>query len=125
VAAAVGVPGAGPGDLLHLGRGVAEADPDLVAVEVVDGALVSFLGLVGAVAELPGHDHPHAAGEAVGGVLGGLAPDLAGEELRLPVRPLSRTAVPVPGRLGDPELGYRLVGWGEPQLRVVDEVQTL
>src|SRR5690606_40534820 len=69
-----------PGGAVDLGRGVTQGRADLVDLDLVDGALLAFLGLVGALLEPPLDDDPHPALEALGGVLGRLAPDVAREE---------------------------------------------
>ena len=42
--------------------------PDFVGLELVDGPLLAFLGLVRPLPQPPGHDHPRAAGQALGDV---------------------------------------------------------
>ena len=74
---------AGAGGLSHLGRGVPQRRADLVGLELVDGALLAFLGLVRPLPEPALHDHPHAPLQALRDVLRGLPPDIAGEEQRV------------------------------------------
>src|ERR1035437_3726446 len=50
----------GAADLLDLRRGVPQAGADLVDLELVDGALLAFLGLVRPLLEPAGHDDAHA-----------------------------------------------------------------
>jgi hypothetical protein len=84
------------GVLGGLRRGVAEADADLVALDLVDGALPAVLGLVGALPEASGDDRRRALVQALGDVLSGLAPDVAREEEAVAVSPLSRGLVVEP-----------------------------
>ena len=84
--------------LVTFGGGVAERWTGLIDLELVDGAFLAFLGLVGALAEAAGDDRPHPLLEGLGDVLGGLALYLAGQELGVAVLPLPRSVVPVPGR---------------------------
>src|SRR5271157_6568659 len=116
------VTGAGAGDLLHLGRGVPQRRAELVDLELVDGPLLAFLGLVAALLEPAGDDDAHPALQALRDVLGGLAPHGAGKEQAVAVLPLPRRVVLVPGRARYPELGHRLPGRREPQLRVLHQV---
>src|SRR5207253_9059377 len=113
---------ASAGGLGDLSRGAAERHAHLVRLELVDGPLLAFLGLVRPLAEPALHDRPGAAGHALGDVLGGLAPHVDGQEQRLAVLPLAALLVVEPRGAGDAELRYRLAGRGEPQLRVIDQV---
>src|SRR5262245_60167370 len=113
---------AGPVGLGDLGRGVTHGRADIVNLDLVDGPLLAFPGLVGPLAEPAVDDHPHAPLQALGHVLGRLAPDVAGEEQAVAVLPLTAGAVPEPGGRGDAELGDRLAGGGVSQFRIVDQV---
>src|SRR6516165_3095123 len=113
---------AGPVGLGDLGRGVPHGRADIVDLDLVDGPLLAFPGLVGPLPQPPGDDHPHAPLQALGHVLGCLAPDVAGEEEAVAVLPFTAGVVPVPGRRGHAELGDRLAGGGVAQFRVVDQV---
>ena len=84
--------------VVTFGGGVAERWTGLIDLELVDGAFLAFLGLVGALAEAASDDRPHPLLEGLGDVLGGLAPYLAGQEQGVAVLPLPRSVVPVPGR---------------------------
>src|SRR6266496_2978605 len=113
---------AGPVGLGDLGRGVAHGRAYVIDLDLVDGPLLAFPGLIGPLAQPAVDDHPHAPLQALGHVLGRLAPDVAGEEQAVAVLPLTAGAVPVPGGGGDAELGDRLAGRGVAQFRVVDQV---
>src|SRR5215475_12409443 len=109
---------AGPVGLGDLGRGVAHGRADIIDLDLVDGPLLAFPGLIGPLAEPTVDDHPHAPLQALGHV----APDVAGEEQAVAVLPLTAGAVPEPGGRGDAELGDRLAGGGIAQFRIVDQV---
>src|SRR5262249_42771690 len=113
---------AGPVGLGDLGRGVPHGRADIVHLDLVDGPLLAFPGLVRPLAQPAVDDHAHAALQALGHVLGRLAPDVAGEEQAVAVLPFTAGVVTVPGGRGDAELGDRLAGGGVAQLRVVDQV---
>src|SRR5690242_8537217 len=76
-------------DLVDLGRGVAQRGPDLVDLELDDGALLAFLRLERPLLEAALHDDAGAAGQGLGDVLRRLAPDVAAQEQRLAVLPLA------------------------------------
>src|SRR6202020_2622397 len=86
-AAALAAGPLGPGDL---GRGVPQGRADLVDLDLVHGALLAFLGLIGALPQPPRDDHPHAALQRLGHVLGRLPPHVAGQEEAVAVLPLVR-----------------------------------
>ena len=118
--AAVASPGAG--DPVHLGGRVPQRGADVVDLDLVDGPLLAFLGLVRPLPKPPGDDDPHPALQALGDVLRRLAPHVAGQEQAVAVFPLAGGVVPEPRRRGHPEPRYRLSRRGETQLRIVDEV---
>src|SRR5690606_7941986 len=107
---------------VDLGGGVAQRRADLVDLDLEDGTLLTLAGLVRPLLETSLHDHPHAALQRLGHVLGRLPPDVAGEEQRLAVLPLARLAVEVPRGRGEAERRDRLPAGGEAQVRVLDEV---
>ena len=113
---------AGPGGLADLGGGVLQAGADLVDVDLEDRALLALAGLVAAGLEPAGDDHPHAADERLGGVLGRLPPDRAVEEERLAVLPLVRLPVERPRRRGHGEVRDSRTRGGEAELGVSGEV---
>src|SRR5262249_3299845 len=113
---------AGPVGLGDLGRGVPHGRADIVDLDLVDGPLLAFPGLVRPLAQPTVDDHPHAPLQALGHVFGRLAPDVAGEEEAVAVLPLTAGVVTEPGGGGDAELGDRLAGRGVAQFRVVDQV---
>src|SRR6185295_9190502 len=76
-----------------LGGGPAQGRADLVDLHLDDGALLTLTGLVRALPEPARHDHPGAAGEALGDVLRRLAPHRAVHEERFAVFPLVGVAV--------------------------------
>src|SRR5690606_10860747 len=108
--------------LVDLRGGVAQGRADLVDLDLEDGALLTLAGLVRTLLETSLDDHPHAALQGLGHVLGGLPPDVAREEQRLAVLPLARLAVEVPRGRGEAEGRDRLPARGESQIRVLDEV---
>ena len=110
------------GGLVDLGGGVPQGGADLVDLDLVDGALLAFLGLVRPLPEPALDDDPHATLEALGDVLRRLPPDVAGQEQRLAVLPLVGLLVHEPRSGRDAEPGHRLPRGGEAQLRVVDEI---
>src|SRR6202012_2186825 len=67
--------GGGALGLGDLGRRVAQGRADLVDLDLVDRALLAFLGLVGPLLEPALHDDPHPALQRFGDVLGRLPPD--------------------------------------------------
>jgi len=105
-----------------LGGGVAQRRADLVDLDLVDGALLAFLGLVRPLPQPSGHDHPRPAGQRLGHVLRRLPPHVAGQEQAVAVLPLVRVLVEEPGRGRYPEPGHGLAGRGETELRIIDEV---
>src|SRR6185369_376119 len=96
---------AGAAHLLHLRRGVAQGRADLVDLELVDGALLALARLVRPLAQPALHDHPSAALQRLGDVLGGVAPDVARKEEWLAVFPFARLPVQSARRGRDAELG--------------------
>src|ERR1700729_3667408 len=52
-----------PGHLVDLGRGVPQRGADVVDLDLVHGPLLAFLGLIRALPQPPGHDHPHPPGQ--------------------------------------------------------------
>src|ERR1700761_8183543 len=110
---------AGPVDL---GRSVPQGRADIVDLDLVDGPLLAFLGLIVPLLQPAGHDDPHAALERLGHVLGRLPPHVAAEEEAVAVLPLVRLPVHDPGCRSDAEGRNRLAGWGESEFRVGDEV---
>src|SRR5690606_16578821 len=99
--------GAGTGHLLHLRRGVAQGWPDLVNLELDDGALLALAGLVRPLTQPARHDHAGAPLQRLGDVLGRLPPDRAVEEERLAVLPLAGGPIEIPGRRSDAEPRHR------------------
>src|SRR5205814_10690127 len=95
---------AGAGDLR---RRAAPARPDLVDVDLEDRALLALSGLIASRLQPARDDHPHAALERLGDVLGRLTPDRTGEEQRLAVLPLVGLSVEGPRRRGDAEVRDR------------------
>src|SRR6266496_3879059 len=65
---------AGPVGLGDLGRGVAHGRAYVIDLDLVDGPLLAFPGLIGPLAQPAVDDHPHAPLQALGHVLGRLAP---------------------------------------------------
>src|SRR5882757_10983787 len=94
--------------LVHLGGRVAQRRADLVDLELDDGTLFALTRLVGTLLEPALDDHPRAAGEAFGHVLGGLTPDAAPHEQRVAVLPLIALTVKDPRSGRDREVGD---GW--------------
>src|SRR6476646_7485886 len=113
---------AGPVGLSDLGRGVPHGGADIVDFDLVDGPLLAVPGLVRPLAQPAVDDHPHATLQALGHVLGRLAPDVAGEEKTVAVLPLTAGVVTEPGGGGDAELGDRLAGGGVAQFWIVEQV---
>src|SRR5215510_6834000 len=86
VAAAVSAAAAlRPGDL---GRSVPQGRADVVDLDLVDGPLLAFLGLVAPLPETAVDDDPHAPLQGLGDVLGRLPPHVAGQEQAVAVLPL-------------------------------------
>ena len=83
--------------MLTLAERVLQRRADLVDVELDDGALLALAGLERALLEPAGRDDAHAAGQRLGAVLGGLAPDRAAQEQRFAVLPLVGVAVELRG----------------------------
>src|ERR1700741_3566181 len=108
--------------LVDLGGGVPKRRPDLVDLDLDDGALLAFAGLEGSLLEPPGDDHPGATREAFRDVLGGLAPDIAAQEQRLAVFPFTALPVIDPGRRCHREVGHGSTRWSEPQFGVGGQV---
>src|SRR6185312_13134320 len=79
-------------------------------------------GLVRPLLEPPLHDDPHAALEALGGVLRRLPPHVAGQEEAFAVFPLVGLAVHEPRSGRDAESSHGLTRGGEAQLRIVDKI---
>src|SRR3954470_7064528 len=121
-AAAEAAPAALPLGLVDLRGGALQGRTDVVRLDLVDGALLPLASLVRPLLEPALHDDPHATLEALGDVLGRLPPDVAGEEQRFAVLPLTRLLVAESGRGRDPERCDRLAVGGEAELRVVDQV---
>ena len=113
---------AGAAGLLDLGGGHLQARPDLLDVDLEDGALLTLAGLVGARLQSTRDDHPHAAGQRLGRVLGRLPPDRTVQEQGLLVLPV--VGLPVEGarRRGDGEVRHGRTRGGEAQLGVSGEV---
>src|SRR5579859_2034658 len=111
-----------PGHLVDLGRGVPQARADVVDLDLVHGPLLALLGLIRALPQPPGHDHPHPPGQRLGHVLRRLPPYIARQEQRITVLPLTRRVVPEPRRGRHPEPRHRLPRRGEPELRVIHEI---
>src|SRR6266536_63497 len=105
-----------------LGGGVAQRRADLVDLDLVDGALLAFLGLIRSLPQAALDDDPHAALQALRDVLGSLPPDIAGKEQRVAVLPLVRLPVHEPWGRRDPEGGHGLAGGGVAEFGVGDEV---
>src|SRR5579859_6191224 len=76
-----------PGHLVDLGRGVPQARADVVDLDLVHGPLLALLGLIRALPQPPGHDHPHPPGQRLGHVLRRLPPHIARQEQRITVLP--------------------------------------
>src|SRR5262249_23849168 len=89
---------------VDLGRGVPKRGTDLVDLDLDHGALFAFTRLEGTLLEPSGDDHPGAAGQAFGHILGGLTPDVAPQKQRLAVFPLPALAVVDPGCRRDGEI---------------------
>ena len=121
-AAVAAVAGTGAGDPVHLGGRVPQRGTDIVHLDLIDGSLLAFLGLVRPLPQPPGDDDPHPALQALGDVLRRLAPHVTGQEQAVAVLPLPGGVVPEPRRRGHPEPRHRLSRRGETQLRIVDEV---
>ena len=121
-AAVAAVAGTGAGDPVDLGGRVPQRGADVVDLDLVDGPLLAFLGLVRPLPQPPGDDDPHPALQALGDVLRRLPPHVAGQEQAVTVLPLPGRVIPEPRRRGHPEPRHRLPGRGEPQLRIVDEI---
>src|SRR6185503_6495857 len=100
---------------VDLRRGVAQGRADLVDLDLEDGALLAFLGLVGALLEPPRDDDAHPALERLGDVLGRLPPDVAREEEALAVLPLVGLLVEEARSGRDAELRHRRTAGREPQ----------
>src|SRR5579859_1740892 len=113
---------AGPGDPVHLRGGAAQGGADVIGLDLVDGALLAFLGLVRPLAEPAGYDHPHPASQGLRDVLRRLPPHVAGQEQAVAVLPLAGGVVAEPRRRGDPEPRHRLTRRGKTQLGVIDKV---
>src|SRR5689334_17645020 len=109
-------------DLVDLGRGVAQRRPDLVDLELDDGALLAFLRLERPLLEAALHDDAGAAGQGLGDVLRRLPPDVAAQEQRLAVLPLARLLVERARGGRDGEVRDRRTGRGEAQFRVGRQV---
>ena len=91
---------------------------DLIDFELDDGALVAVAGLERSLPEPALHDHAVPAGQGLGDVLGGVAPDGAAHEQGVPVLPLAGLAVEGPRGGRDGEVGDGRAGRGEAQLGV-------
>src|SRR5437762_4211662 len=108
---------AGPVGLGDLGRCVPHGRADVVDLDLVDGPLLAFPGLVRPLAQPTVDDHPHAPLQALGHVLGRLAPDVTGEEEAVAVLPLTAGLVAQPEGGGDAEPGDGPDGRGVAKLR--------
>ncbi len=113
---------AGAAGLLDLGGGHLQARPDLLDVDLEDGALLTLAGLVGARLQSTRDDDPHAAGQRLGRVLGRLPPDRTVQEQGLLVLPVVGLPVERARRRGDGEVRHRRTRGGEAQLGVGGEV---
>src|SRR4029077_3930628 len=85
---------------------------DIVDLNLVDGPLFAFVGLIVPLPQPTGHDDPHPTLKRLCDVLGHLPPDVAGEEEAVAVLPLTARGVAHPRRRGDPEGRDRLAGSG-------------
>src|SRR5450755_1366138 len=92
------------GGLVDLGGGELEGRTDLVGLDLIDGALLAFLGLVRPLLEATLDHHPHAALQRLGHIFGHLPPDVDGEEQALAVLPFVGLAVQVARGRRDAEL---------------------
>lgn len=102
--------------------GVPEARADLVDLELHDGALLAFLGLVGAALQTAADDHAHALGQGFCDVLGSLTPDRSAKEQGLPVLPFIRLAVKGPRGGSNGEVRNGRTGRRETQFGVVGQI---
>src|SRR5271166_670330 len=66
--------------LVDLGGGVTKRRPDLVDLDLEDGALLAFARLEGTLLEPAAHDHSCSPGQAFGHILGGFPPDVAAQK---------------------------------------------
>src|ERR1700683_150061 len=110
------------GHLVHLGRGVAQRGTHIVHLNLIDGALLAFLGLIRPLPQPPGHDHPHPPGQRLGRILRRLPPHIARQEQRITVLPLTRRVVTEPRRRRHPEPRHRLTRRGKAQFRIIDKI---
>src|ERR1035438_6268768 len=85
-AEAAAIPGPGPGHLVHLGRRVTQRRTDVIDLDLIDRALLAFLGLIRPLPQPPRDDHPHPAGQALRHVLRRLPPHGARQEDRKSTR---------------------------------------
>src|SRR6266496_5169090 len=91
------VPGAGPGGPVDLGRGVPQRGADVVHLDLVDGPLLAFLGLIRPLPQPPRDDDPHPPGQRLGHVLRRLPPAVTRQEQAVAVLPLPGGVVAEPG----------------------------
>src|ERR1700761_3476803 len=113
---------AGPAGPVDLGRSVPQRRADVVDLDLVDGSLLAFLGLVVPLLQPTGHDDPHSALKGLRDVLGRLPPYVAGEKEAVTVPPLTARGIAYPRRGRDAEGRNRLTGLGESEFRVGDKV---
>src|SRR5687767_12434889 len=111
-----------PGDLVHLGGGVAQAGADLVHLQLDDGPLLALARLERALPQPTGHEHAGASDQGLRHVLRDLPPDAAPQEQRVPVLPLPAGLVERAGGAGHGEAGHRHAGLGELQFRIGGQV---
>src|SRR5579859_1513727 len=111
-----------PRHLVDLGRGVPQARADVVDLDLVHGPLLALLGLIRALPQPPGHDHPHPPGQRLGHVLRRLPPHIARQEQRITVLPLTGRVITEPRRGRHPEPRHRLTRRGKTQLRIIDKI---
>src|SRR3954447_3862135 len=107
---------------VDLGGRELQRGADLVDLDLEDGPLLTFAGLVGPGLEPALDDHPHAPLQRLGDVLRRLPPDGAAQEHRLAVDPLVGVLVEAARGRGHREVGDRGARGREAQLGVVGEV---
>src|SRR5215475_4247647 len=122
VGCAVATEAVGPVGLDDLGGGVAQRGADLVDLDLVNGALLAFPGLIGTLAQPPADNDAHAPLQALRDVLRRLPPDIAAQEEAVAVLPLAGGVVAEARRGGHPEGGDRLARGGVAQFGVADQV---
>src|SRR5918995_1251174 len=106
----------------HLRGGVLQGRPDLVDIDLEDGAALALPSLVAAGAKPTLHDDPHSLLQRLGDVFSRLPPHGAVQEHRVTVAPLVGLTVECARSRRDGEVGHCGTRGCEAQFRVSSEI---